>query len=394
MQPAARLSAAIEILDTYLSGHSAEKALTNWARRSRFAGSKDRAAIRDIVFDCLRKRKSYAACAGSETGRGLVYAYAQTGRELSEVEALFSGDGHAPAPLTASERGRFGATDVQSWEARHNMPLWLKPDLEASLGQELEPVCTAMADRAPVFLRVNLRKASVVDVQEELSSLGVLSQPHSLASSVLEVIENPRKVASSAAYLEGRVELQDAASQAICEGLPKSQRMLDFCAGGGGKVLAYGARQDALLFAHDANIARLRDLPVRAMRGGINVNILSEQECKETAPFDLVLCDVPCSGSGSWRRAPEGKWSLDDAKLADLLDTQQQIMKTAASLLSPAGTLVYVTCSILMRENNNQIQEFIKRSSDLSVHHQRQFLPQDGGDGFYVAHLTRHGDTP
>lgn len=389
MQPAARLSAAIEILDQYLFGAPVEKALTNWARRSRFAGSKDRAAIRDIVFDCLRRRKSYAARAGNETGRGLVIGFVASGQLQADIDELFCGAGHAPTRLSSAEKMAL-ATEIElDWAAKHDMPNWLRPELENSLGDSLSEVSGALKQRAPVFLRVNLRKTCVDDVQTELAAIGVMTRPHPLASSALEVIENPRKIVNSEAYLQGRVELQDVASQSICEGLPEAKRMLDYCAGGGGKVLAYGASHDAILFAHDALPARLRDLKARAKRAGIKVKEVDRQQAASQAPFDLVLCDVPCSGSGSWRRAPEGKWALDEAKLTALQETQSEILDEASTLVADGGHLVYVTCSILSVENNKQTQSFMRRNSSFKLRAERQFLPADGGDGFYTAHLTR-----
>lgn len=389
MQPAARLSAAIEILDQYLSGSPAEKALTNWARRSRFAGSKDRAAIRDIVFDCLRRRKSYAARVKSETGRGLVIGHVVSGPDETDIDTLFSGTGHAPPCLDAIEKAALTTQNELDWAATHDMPEWLRPELEASLGDKLADLCSALRQRAPVFLRVNSRKAIVDDVQAELAESGIVTRPHPLASSALEVIENPRKIVTSAAYLEGRIELQDVASQSICESLPAAKRMLDYCAGGGGKVLAYGASHDAALFAHDAMPARLRDLKTRGTRAGIDVTEIDRQQAISQAPFDLVLCDVPCSGSGSWRRAPEGKWAHDGGKLAALHKTQSDILDEAATLVADGGHLVYVTCSVLKSENHMQKQKFIARNSSFELRAERQYLPADGGDGFYMAHLTR-----
>ena len=196
MTPSARHAAAITILDRVLAGEPAEKALTNWGRASRFAGSGDRAAVRDLVFEALRRRNSAAARGGVLTGRGLVLGLA---REAGQ-EALFSGEGHAPAPPGAEEAGR-----EPSAEERLDLPGWLVPDLRASLGADFEPVAAALRLRAPVFLRVNLGKTDVAGAVAALAAEGIVAKPHLLAESALEVMENARKLQASAAYLSGLV---------------------------------------------------------------------------------------------------------------------------------------------------------------------------------------------
>jgi 16S rRNA (cytosine967-C5)-methyltransferase len=198
-------------------------------------------------------------------------------------------------------------------------------------------------------------------------------------------------LAASAAFRDGLVELQDASSQAVCAGLPSARRMLDYCAGGGGKVLAYGDAHDTALFAHDANPGRLRDLPERAARAGLKVRLLDQKGCRKAAPFDLVLADVPCSGSGSWRRAPEGKWSLTPEKLEDLIALQAQILDEAASLVAPGGCLAFATCSVLREENEDQVAAFVARSPGFALSYQERFEISEAGDGFFAAHLTRAG---
>ena len=388
MIPAARLSAAIEVLDQYLSGTAAEKALTNWARRSRFAGSKDRAAVRDIVFDCLRNREAYSIQGGGLTGRGLVIAHAAVVTEdTAEVRALFSGEGHAPEVLSACEETRLNAAAARPV---YNMPDWLASELEASVGDDALAVATALTDRAAVFLRVNLSRGSPEQAIALLATDGIIAVPHGLAKTALQVIENPRKIAANSAYQNGFVELQDAASQAICLALPDAGRMLDYCAGGGGKVLAYGDQHNAALFAHDAHSQRLRDLGPRAKRAGLKVQVLTREACQTSPPFDLVLCDVPCSGSGAWRRSPEGKWSLTQDAFERLLTVQQEILREAAPLVAPDGVLAFATCSVFKRENEAQIAQFCAQNDGWKCTYEQRYSPLEGGDGFYIAYLTRY----
>jgi 16S rRNA (cytosine967-C5)-methyltransferase len=228
--PGARLSAAIAVLDQVLAGEPAEKALTNWGRASRYAGSGDRAAVRDIVYDAVRRKRSAAALGGGLTGRGLVLGLCRAKGEA----ALFDGQGHAPLAPTADEAGRSpDAEDVL------DLPDWLIPGLQRSLGAELAQVAEALRSRAPVFLRVNLGKADLARAMAVLADEGIATRPHGLATTALEVTGGARKLQASAAYLKGLVELQDAASQAVVEALPLQggMRVLDYCAGRG--------RQDA-----------------------------------------------------------------------------------------------------------------------------------------------------
>ncbi|WP_151717590.1 RsmB/NOP family class I SAM-dependent RNA methyltransferase [Gemmobacter serpentinus] len=380
MTPAARLSAAMQILDRILAGSPAEQALINWARASRFAGSGDRNAIRDLVFDALRCRRSYAALGGGETGRGLILGGLRaTGQD---PVPLFTGEGHAPAPLRDTDTGH--SPDAA---AATDLPDWLVSQLRTDLGADFAAIAEAMRHRAPVFLRVNIARATPDSAMAMLADEGIDTEPHPLSPTALQVVEGARKIAASTAFADGVVELQDAASQAVIDALPLRDgiRVLDYCAGGGGKTLAMAARARLKLFAHDADSRRMRDLPARARRAGAKVTLIDAPK----GPYDLVLTDVPCSGSGSWRRAPEGKWLLTEARLAALLQVQAEILDHAARLVAPGGVLAYATCSLLAAENGAQITAFQARQGGWDLVQQRRLTPLDGGDGFFVAVLRR-----
>jgi 16S rRNA (cytosine967-C5)-methyltransferase len=380
MTPGARLSAAIEVLDRVLQGEPVERALTNWGRASRFAGSGDRAAVRDVVFDALRRRRSAAVRGGGLTGRGLVLGLC---REEGRAH-LFTGEGHAPAPPEPGEAGR----EPTAAEAL-DLPDWLLPEMTASLGDLRDPVLTAMRRRAPVFARVNLGKADVAGALTALAAEGIFARPHPLSPTALEVTENARKLQASAAFREGLIELQDAASQAVVDALPLEDgfRVLDHCAGGGGKTLAMAARKRLVLFAHDAAPQRMKDLPERAHRAGITVALTETPEA--TAPYDLVLVDAPCSGSGSWRRDPQGKWSLTSDRLTALRAEQAAILGRVARMVRPGGWLAYATCSLLRCENQEQAARFLSEQPGWTLESDRSFTPLDGGDGFYSATFER-----
>ncbi len=382
MTPQARLSAAIEVLDRILTGTAAEQALTNWGRASRFAGSGDRAAARDLVFDALRCKRSYAALGGSETGRGLVLGGLRD-RGLDPAE-WFTGQGHAPGVLSDADAG-FTPTGHVALDC----PEWLAEPLQTALGDDFAPVMQALRRRAPVFLRVNLAKASVENAVAALAAEGIACQLNQLAKTALQITENARKIQNSQAYLSGLVELQDAASQAVIEALPlaEGQRVLDYCSGGGGKALAMAAQAQVKLVAHDIDPRRMRDIPARAARAGVKISV-AETAALGTG-YDVILTDVPCSGSGSWRRDPQGKWALTAARLAALCQSQAQILDKVAGLLAAKGTLAYATCSMLKTENEDQIAAFLARHPGWSNPLQRRFSPLQGADGFFVALLTR-----
>lgn len=382
MTPAARAAAAIAVLDRILGGEPAEQALTNWGRASRFAGSGDRHAVRDLVYDALRCKRSFAALGGGMTGRGLVLGGLRA--EGQDPDLLFTGQGHAPAPLTAADQGRHPegaeALDVADWL----YPLFVK-----ALGDEADATLAAMRARAPVFLRVNARKATLPEAIEALANAGIRATPVEGIALALRVTEGARKIAASSPYAEGLVELQDASSQAVVQALPLRDglRVLDYCAGGGGKSLAMAARARLTLFAHDADKGRMRDLPARAARAGARVQILEKIDPSQR--FDLILTDVPCSGSGSWRRDPMGKWALTPQRLEALCKTQAEILARVAPLVGPSGVLAYATCSLLSEENEEQIDRFLAAHPGWTCRAQQRFSPLSGGDGFFVALLAR-----
>lgn len=394
MTPGARVSAAIECLDAIFEGTPAEKALTGWARRSRFAGSKDRAAVRDHVFDALRQRDTYAGLGGALTGRsvmiGLVIAQGLT------MDHLFDGQGHAPEPLTDAERQALAgvmcssdtvATLPSEWF--WDMPDWCVPALERSHPNQAKQIADALKSRAPVDIRLNSKLSTMDEAIRDLAVDGIEVEPCDIAKSALRVTQNPRKVKLSDAYLSGKVELQDAGSQALIEALPLTDThiILDYCAGGGGKALAMSAICDAKIHAHDIDAARMKDIPVRAERAETHIRCLETSELADQGPFDLVLCDAPCSGSGAWRRSPDAKWRFTQDRFGELLEIQSDILRKAHLLVAPGGYLVFATCSLFHEENEDQVKSFLKEVPSFTCIHQKSWTPLDGCDGFFAAIL-------
>ena len=388
MTPAARVQAAIEVLERIEGGMPAEKALLGWARSSRFAGSGDRAAVRDHVFDALRCWRSYAALGGAATGRGRMLGALRARGDAPE--AHFDGARHSPATITAQERAHLAAPVTMPQTVALDCPDWLAPELCRSLGADFVPVMEALRRRAPVHLRANLLKCDREAALAALQAEDIAARPSPIAGTAIEVAGNPRRLRRTRAFTEGLVELQDAASQAVVEALrlAPGQRVLDYCAGGGGKALAMAARIGGRVHAHDADAHRMADLPGRAARAGARIERLDAAMLERQPPFDLVLVDAPCSGSGSWRRTPEAKWRLTPERLRQLHELQHSILLRAAGLVAPGGWLAYATCSLLETENESAIARFRQAAPGWNCAAQRRWSPSEGADGFFLAVMT------
>lgn len=398
MTPGARLSAAITLLDAILAGEPAERALSRWSRSNCYAGSKDRSAVRDVVFDGLRRRRSLGWLGGSDSGRAIVLAAQAT--DGVDVDGLFTGVGHGPAPISPEEHAAL-ARDLRTGPeaVRLDCPDFLLEELRADLGSGFVPVLEAMRARAPVDLRVNSLKATRAEVAAALAAEGVATEPLALSASGLRVTQNARHVGQTAAYRDGLVELQDVSSQAVAEtaGVLPGMTVLDYCAGGGGKTLALAAAMEnrGRLLAWDANPGRMADLPERARRAGARVRLLAEADLRRLgAACDCVMVDAPCSGTGAWRRKPEGKWRLSIAGLDRFPPLQDAILNSAAHHVKAGGRLVYATCSLLSRENEARAAGFLARHPQWRAGASRRLSPIDGGDGFFVAVFEAPEPTP
>ena len=386
MTPGARIAAAIEILDAIADGMPTEQALTRWARGSRFAGSKDRAAVRDHVFDVVRHWRSDATRGGAATGRGRMIGRLRA--QGADLDTLFDGQGHAPGPLSDTERS--AGQDPVDTTAAWDLPDWLVPEFEESLGSSAKATAHALTQRAPVTLRVNISRTTIAAVQPVLEQDGIKTQRNPRAETALTVVDGARRIKNASAYKDGLVEIQDAASQAAVTAIGAGGRALDLCAGGGGKALALAA-QGWSVTASDADAGRMRDLPVRAARGGHAIAVSSAEKVPGLAPFDLVFVDAPCSGSGTWRRTPDAKWALTPERLAELVGIQRAVLSQAADLVRSGGRVVYATCSVLQDENDRQVAWFLDAHPAFQLDDKTQWPVDSAGDGFFSAHLTRKG---
>ncbi|PZX18451.1 16S rRNA (cytosine967-C5)-methyltransferase [Palleronia aestuarii] len=384
MTPGARVQAAIECLDRIAEGQAAEQALLRWSRGARHAGSKDRAAVRDHVFDVLRRWWSTAAIGGGESGRARMIGLLRL--DGHDTAAFFTGRGYDPAPIDEIEAASGHAPDPL---AALDCPTWLADDLRSAFGEDFAPIMTSLQSRAPLFLRANLARTDREAAMEALARDGVASRAHDLSPTAIEVIDNPRMASRTTAFRDGLVEIQDAASQAVVDAIPLDGvgRILDYCAGGGGKSLALAARTDATIHAHDVAPERMRDIAPRAARSGVRIDVLGSAELRKQAPYDLVVVDAPCSGSGAWRRSPEGKIRFDRAELERLLALQREILERACTHVAPGGLLAYATCSLLPAENEMQISHLLNATPLAELKLSQSWTPLDGGDGFHLSVL-------
>ncbi|MEM8790822.1 MAG: RsmB/NOP family class I SAM-dependent RNA methyltransferase [Pseudomonadota bacterium] len=390
MRPDARVQAAIEVLGRWRGNDlPAERVLADWGRANRYAGSGDRRAIADLVYDAIRRWCSAAWLVGSEEPRAVVLGtLLQAG---ADVDGLFSGTRHGPARLDAAERAAKAPADLARapWGIRLDLPDWLEAELEGVPEEAL----AGLRHRAPLDLRVNRLKADRADAIARLAEDGIEAVPGPLSADCLRVVEGWHRVQRSGAYVAGLVEIQDAASQAgaAFAQVQPGEHVVDFCAGGGGKALAMAAAQrgEGRIEAYDIAPARLAQIPVRAARAGAEIAILSDADlAKRRGAADCIFVDAPCSGSGAWRRTPEAKWRLTPERLADLRAAQTRIISQAAALMRPGGRLIYATCSLLHCENTDQIRTAEEENPALTCELSHSWTDLNEGDGFFVAKLT------
>ncbi|MGI9482220.1 MAG: RsmB/NOP family class I SAM-dependent RNA methyltransferase [Hyphomicrobiales bacterium] len=380
MTPGGRISAAIEVLGAIERQHlPATEALRDWGRSHRFAGSGDRAAIGNIVFDCLRHKASTAWAMSKDTPRALVIGTLalHSGISKAQLEDWFSGEKFAPAQLTAEEAKALSDADLDKapdW-VRAELPEWVAPFFLANFDEEMVSEGRALATRPPLDLRVNTNKAKREKVLKALSRFKASPAPLSadgVRISPPDLFGRTANVQADSAYQKGWVEIQDEASQVAAQlaFAQPGEQVLDLCAGAGGKTLALAARMEnkGQIFAFDADRTRLAPIHQRLRRAGVrNVQV---REPGEGALDDLegrmhrVVVDAPCTGSGIWRRRPDAKWRLTQEALEKRLGEQRAVLEEASKYVRPGGFLCYITCSLIQDENEGQIYSFLEERSE------------------------------
>ena len=389
MTPAARLKAAIEIVDEVIAsarddGRPADAIVTRYFKQRRYAGSGDRRAVRELVFRTIRR-----SAAIPPSGRTAIIGLAADQPELLD--------------LFGQPRGPEAAGEGEEATPASIVPEWIVPELSPLVEEAEWP---ALLERAPLDLRVNTARAS----RDELLPQFPDGEPTRISPWAIR-LPSDRKVDDHPAFEQGLVEVQDEGSQliALACGAEDDERILDLCAGAGGKALALAAAApNSLILATDSNRARLSKLAPRAERAEARIEtrlINPPHELENLSDWvgtvDCVLVDAPCSGSGTWRRNPEGRWRLTPERLERLLRQQARLLDIASETVRPGGRLVYAVCSLLSREGAGQIQDFLSRRSSWIVQEAlsatgrldgagRLMTPgHDGTDGFFVARLSR-----
>ncbi len=391
MTPAARVEAAIGLLDQVIAaararGAPADRILADWFKAHRYAGSKDRRAVRELVYRAIRACGPVPA-----SGRAAMLRLAQDDPLLAP---LFDGSPYGPATIAPGEPVAEGGV----------APAWLAARLAASSIDGAE--AAALLDRAPLDIRVNALKADRAGL-----ALPESGEPLPTPQGLRFPFGTP--VEQWPAYAEGLLEVQDCGSQLACEAVAAQlgETVIDLCAGAGGKTLALAAamRGQGTLVAADTDRARLSRLAPRAERAGAlvaeTILLNPNREGETLAPWhgkaDVVLVDAPCSGSGTWRRNPEARWRLDEAALDRVTALQRHVLEVAAPLVKPGGRLVYVTCSLLDEEGADQAEAFLAahpgwRADPVELPlgtargPGRRLTPfRDGTDGFFIARLGK-----
>jgi 16S rRNA (cytosine967-C5)-methyltransferase len=409
VRPAARLQALTDLLNTVLADATpADRIMQNWGRQNRYAGSKDRRDISNRLFAILRHYGALTARLQDDDALlvCLLATIMLEGETLEDALRLADGSAHSPEPLEATSVEKLTqalARDVSQDKAGSwSVPEWLLGDMEAHLGEDTQGVLLAMLERAPVDVRVNTLKTDRASAMADLQEEGFAPTPHAHVETALRFEGAPRLV-DSEAFQQGLIEVQDAGAQLVaqvCEAQP-GQTVMDFCAGAGGKALALAAQMEnqGLLLVHDAIAGRMNGQRPRAKRAGVDILqiVKPAQSLEFTESCDLVVADVPCSGTGRWRRSPETKWRMTPEDLADLHQVQADILTEAALLVQPGGRLVYITCSILASENRQQIDNFLQETPGFELSEtvlpfgdkgQMQVHPMNSDtDGLYCAVL-------
>ncbi len=386
MTPGARLQAAIEMLAAIHGGTApADRATAAYFRSRRYIGGKDRREIIDRVYAVLRRRAALdwwiARAVGDETppdperARMIAALVLIDGWSADRVAGAFDGGQYRPATLAPAERALAKALAGQAlvhpdqplW-VRAEFPDWLEGDFAATFGPRLEAEMTALMTEAPLDLRANALKATREAAMRALAAEGIEAAPTALSPWGLRVGSRP-PLATLQSFRHGAYEVQDEGSQlaALLVDARPGQRVVDFCAGAGGKTLALAAALEnkGQIVACDVLEGRVERAGVRLKRAGAH-NVERRGLSSERDPwvkrharrYDRVLIDAPCSGAGTWRRNPDAKWKLSRAGLDELVALQRNILESACRLVKPGGRLVYATCSLLAAENDDQVAWF------------------------------------
>jgi 16S rRNA (cytosine967-C5)-methyltransferase len=383
MVPAARLSAAIELIEAIDKERvPAAKALKEWGTAHRYAGSGDRAAISGLIWDVLRRRASSAWIMDDDTPRARVLGMlkVERGLDVEAIAALCDGARFAPEPLSDAEHAALASRTLKDAPAHiaGDYPEWLDGALAQVFGDDRAAEATAMASRAPLDLRINTLKAKREKILPSLAHLGATASPWSPIGLRIELGADARNpgIHAEEDFIKGAIEVQDEGSQlaALLSGAKPGEQVIDLCAGAGGKTLALAAMMQGKgrLIATDHDKRQLAPIHERLSRAGVhNCDVRTPKGPNDTLSdihgADLVLIDAPCTGTGTWRRNPDAKWRMRPGALEVRLRDQVAVLDRAADLVKPGGRIAYITCSVLPAENGEQIRAFAARHPEFAV---------------------------
>lgn len=406
MRLGGRLAAAIEVLeDIAKRRRPAADGLKDWGLSHRFAGSGDRAAIGNIVYDALRRKRSAGWLFDADTPRALGFGalLLEWNQTPEALNAALDGDRFAPEPLSEDELRLAATRDLADApaEIRADVPDWCAPLFEKAYGEDWVAEAAGLSARPPLDLRVNTLRSGREKVLAELSDLQAAPArlaPHGIRIPPIDGSGRHPNVQAEPAFQKGWFEVQDEGSQLVATlaGATAGMQVLDYCAGAGGKTLALSADMEnrGQVFAYDSEKARLAPIFDRLKRSeNRNVQVIAKAHdlAALEGQMDLVLVDAPCTGSGTWRRRPDAKWRLSEKQLGVRTAEQKAILDAASVYVKPGGRLVYITCSVFPAENAEQTDAFLARTPDFApVDHQALWEGHFPG-GAELARIDRTG---
>jgi 16S rRNA (cytosine967-C5)-methyltransferase len=409
MTPAARLSAAVEVItDIEARRRPAVDALKDWGLAHRFAGSSDRAAIAGLVYDTLRRKSSAAWLMGEATPRAALIGMLrrERGLDVEAIAALCSGARFAPAPLTEAEQKALagGALADAPAAVLGDYPDWLDSHFARVFGGERAAEAEALASRAPLDLRVNTLKAERDDVLPKLAHLDATATRWSPIGLRIRLAADAKSPAIHAEppFLKGAIEIQDEGSQlaALFAGAKPGEQVVDLAAGAGGKTLALAAVMEnhGQIYATDIDKRQLAPIHERITRAGArNIQVRTPRGGGDlladlAGRIDLALIDAPCTGTGAWRRNPDAKWRVRPGALAERMKQQTALLDRGAALVKAGGRVAYITCSVLAEENGDQVRAFIGRHQNFSVEKPAEMAQALGERAYLFTHAALISD--
>jgi 16S rRNA (cytosine967-C5)-methyltransferase len=382
MRLGGRLEGAISVLaDIDARKRPVADALKDWGLAHRFAGSGDRAAIGNIVYDALRMRLSHAWLMDDDSASAIGHAvmFRQWGFTPETLAVELADDKFAPAPLSPDALAAFESRSLSDAPShvQGDIPEWVQSSFEKAFGDNWLAEAQALAGRPTLDLRTNILKATREKTARALERAGVQDAKiarYGLRVAAGEGASRLPNVTAELSFQKGWFEVQDEGSQIVADLVlaKDGDQVLDYCAGGGGKTLAMSAamHNKGQVHAYDADRKRLAPIIERLKRAGTR-NVQVHDDAKALASLrehcDKVLVDAPCTGTGTWRRRPDTKWRLTAKNLDERTAQQDDALKQASAFVRPGGELIYVTCSVLPQENQEQVRHFTAQNPDFEI---------------------------